>query len=159
MRQIIFSENFGIEGRGGYFDHYGIIRDVVQNHLLQILALVAMEQPLSLEAVSIADEKARLLRAVEPLQMENLVVGQYAAAEVNGSQKPGYLADPEVPNDSTTDTYAKLKLRIRTPRWHGVPFHLEAGKALSTKQTIIRIRFRDVPYSIFANPKAHHFWS
>jgi glucose-6-phosphate 1-dehydrogenase len=148
---IAWSEQIGCEGRAGYFDNYGIIRDVVQNHLLQILALVAMEQPLSLEAVSIADEKARLLRAVEPLELNNLVVGQYAPAEVNGVSKPGYLTDPDVPNDSKTETYAKLMLRIRTPRWHGVPFHLEAGKALATKETIIRIRFRDVPYSIFAH--------
>jgi glucose-6-phosphate 1-dehydrogenase len=83
------------------------------------------------------------------LTLDNLVVGQYAPTVVDGVQKPGYLTDPDVPDGSFTETYARATLNIRTPRWHGVPFRLEAGKALDTRQTVIRIRFREAPYSIF----------
>ena len=104
--QIVFKETLGVDGRGGYFDHYGIIRDVMQNHLLQIVSLICMEQPLSLHSTDIRDEKVRVLKAIAPLRLDRTVVGQYTA---NASQ-PGYLDDPTVPNDSLTATFAATVL-------------------------------------------------
>ncbi|MDA3947890.1 MAG: glucose-6-phosphate dehydrogenase [Spirochaeta sp.] len=136
---ISFSEEIGVEGRAGYFDHFGIIRDVMQNHLLQAMALTAMEQPISLNPREIAEEKTKLLRATAPIDMEHTVTGQYE----------GYLTDPGVPEDSVTETFAATTLYVNTPRWYGVPFQLSAGKALDTQQTEIVIRFRELPYSLF----------
>ncbi len=104
--QIVFKETLGVNGRGGYFDNYGIIRDVMQNHLLQMVCLLAMEQPLSLHSADIRDEKARLLKAIEPMTLENTVVGQYVAS----ATEPGYLDDPTVPKDSLTATFAATVL-------------------------------------------------
>ena len=100
--QIVFKETIGVDGRGGYFDHYGIIRDVMQNHLLQIVSLISMEQPLSLHSYDIRDEKVRVLKSIEPLRLEDTIIGQYGG---NGTQ-PGYLDDPTVPKDSLTATFA-----------------------------------------------------
>jgi len=100
--QIVFKETVGVDGRGGYFDHYGIIRDVMQNHLLQIVSLISMEQPLSLHSYDIRDEKVRVLKSIEPLRLEDTIIGQYVG---NGTQ-PGYLDDPTVPKDSLTATFA-----------------------------------------------------
>ena len=100
--QIVFKETIGVDGRGGYFDHYGIIRDVMQNHLLQIVSLISMEQPLSLHSYDIRDEKVRVLKSIEPLRLEDTIIGQYVG---NGTQ-PGYLEDPTVPKDSLTATFA-----------------------------------------------------
>ena len=100
--QIVFKETIGVDGRGGYFDHYGIIRDVMQNHLLQIVSLISMEQPLSLHSYDIRDEKVRVLKSIEPLRFEDTIIGQYVG---NGTQ-PGYLDDPTVPKDSLTATFA-----------------------------------------------------
>lgn len=136
---ISWSEEIGCEGRAGYFDSYGIIRDVLQNHLLQIVALIGMEQPLRHKAEAICDEKVKMLRSLEPLVVADTVIGRYE----------GYRDDPEVPNDSRTETYVSTVLHGANPRWHGVPFYLEAGKALSASRTEIRIKFRDVPYSIY----------
>ncbi len=149
---ISFSEHLGLEGRAGYFDHFGIIRDVMQNHLMQILALVAMEQPVKLNARYIADEKVKVLRCIAPLTLNDIIVGQYAAGELNGEAKVGYLEEENVPKNSTTETYAHATFRINNPRWSGVPFYLSAGKALDTKKTEIHVQFKDTPYSIF-NPQ------
>ena len=100
--QIVFKETIGVDGRGGYFDHYGIIRDVMQNHLLQIVSLISMEQPLSLHSYDIRDEKVRVLKSIAPLRLEDTIIGQYVG---NGTQ-PGYLDDPTVPKDSLTATFA-----------------------------------------------------
>ena len=100
--QIVFKETIGVDGRGGYFDNYGIIRDVMQNHLLQIVSLISMEQPLSLHSYDIRDEKVRVLKSIEPLRLEDTVIGQYVG---NGTQ-PGYLDDATVPKDSLTATFA-----------------------------------------------------
>jgi len=97
--QIIFSEDFGTEGRGGYFDQYGILRDVIQNHLLQILALFAMEQPVSLAAEDIRNEKVKVLRAIQKIEKENVVLGQYSRRQSRGHTYPGYIDDATVPND------------------------------------------------------------
>ncbi|TKY64416.1 Glucose-6-phosphate 1-dehydrogenase [Spatholobus suberectus] len=135
--QLIFSEDFGTEGRGGYFDNYGIIRDIMQNHLLQILALFAMETPVSLDAEDIRNEKVKVLRSMRPLQLENVVVGQYKGHSKGGKSYPGYTDDPTVPKGSLTPTFAAAALFIDNARWDGVPFLMKAGKALHTKRYAI----------------------
>ncbi len=146
---IKFSEDLGLEGRAGYFDKFGIIRDVIQNHLMQITALVAMEQPIALEAKYVADEKVKVLRCIEPLTLDDVVTGQYSSGESGGVTRVGYLEEDGVPPDSITETFAHMTLRINNPRWSGVPFYLSAGKALDTRKTEIHVRFKDMPYSIF----------
>ncbi len=143
--EIAFSEKIGVEGRAGYFDRFGIIRDVMQNHLLQTLALVAMEQPIELSPGEIAEEKSRVLRATRPMTREETVTGQYA----------GYRDDPEVPDDSITETYARTTLWVNTPRWYGVPFRVSAGKALDTQKTEILIRFRSLPFPLLGDVEAN----
>nr|CAB3484051.1 unnamed protein product [Digitaria exilis] len=147
--QLIFSEDFGTEGRGGYFDSYGIIRDIMQNHLLQILALFAMETPISLEAEDIRNEKVKVLRSMKPLQLEDVVIGQYKSHTKGGTTYPGYTDDKTVPKDSVTPTFAAAALFINNARWDGVPFLMKAGKALHTKQAEIRVQFRHVPGNLY----------
>jgi len=147
--RILWKEDLGLEGRGGYFDQYGIIRDVMQNHLLQILALIAMEPPSRLEAANIAREKVNVLRSIAPLTLDNLVIGQYGASVRAGRHLPAYVDDETVADDSITPTYAAARLVIDNPRWQGVPFLIEAGKGLNARMTEIRIRFRDVPGNMF----------
>ncbi|CAD6264124.1 unnamed protein product [Miscanthus lutarioriparius] len=147
--QLIFSEDFGTEGRGGYFDGYGIIRDIMQNHLLQILALFAMETPVSLEAEDIRNEKVKVLRSMKPLQLEDVVIGQYKSHTKGGTTYPGYTDDKTVPKDSVTPTFAAAGLFINNARWDGVPFLMKAGKALHTKRAEIRVQFRHVPGNLY----------
>ncbi|KDO42043.1 hypothetical protein CISIN_1g010132mg [Citrus sinensis] len=138
--QIVFREDFGTEGRGGYFDEYGIIRDIIQNHLLQVLCLVAMEKPVSLKPEHIRDEKVKVCSSIStPNQREEVVLGQY----------DGYRDDPTVPDHSNTPTFATAVLRIHNERWEGVPFILKAGKALNSRKAEIRVQFKDVPGDIF----------
>jgi len=148
--QISWKEDLGGEGRGGYFDHYGIIRDVMQNHLLQILALTAMEPCSKLDAGHICNEKVKVLRQILPLQPEDVVVGQYAAAEWKGRRYPNYHDDPQVPITSITPTYAAAAIRIENERWQGVPFLLRAGKGLETRMTEVRVQFRHANESMYA---------
>ncbi|KAK9813245.1 hypothetical protein WJX72_011396 [[Myrmecia] bisecta] len=136
--QISFKEPFGTEGRGGYFDQFGIIRDVIQNHLMQVMALVAMEKPVSLSADDIRDEKVKLLRCVHPVSASEAVLGQYTAS----GDQPGYLDDPTVPTGSRTPTFAATVLHIQNDRWAGVPFVLKAGKALNERKAEIRLQFK-----------------
>lgn len=143
--QITFKEPFGTEGRGGYFDEFGIIRDVMQNHLLQVLSILTMERPVSFSAEDIRDEKVKILRFMPPIQREHVLLGQYVAA----GDKPGYLDDDTVPKDSICPTFASLVLFINSPRWEGVPFVLRAGKALNEQKTEIRIQYKDVTQGIF----------
>ncbi|KAF8118148.1 hypothetical protein N665_0006s0141 [Sinapis alba] len=147
--QFIFSEDFGTEGRGGYFDHYGIIRDIMQNHLLQILALFAMETPVSLDAEDIRNEKVKVLRSMRPIQMEDVVIGQYKSHAKGGVTYPGYTDDKTVPKDSLTPTFAAAALFIDNARWDGVPFLMKAGKALHTRRAEIRVQFRHVPGNLY----------
>lgn len=145
--QITFKEPFGTEGRGGYFDGIGIIRDVMQNHLCQVLSLVAMERPLSFDPEDIRDEKVRVLKAVRPIEHRNVILGQYGP---NEEGKPGYLDDASIKSkDSKTPTYAAIALEIRNERWDGVPFILKAGKALNDSKVEIRIQLRPVARGIF----------
>ncbi|XP_044492139.1 glucose-6-phosphate 1-dehydrogenase, chloroplastic-like [Mangifera indica] len=137
--QFIFSEDSGTEGRGRYFDNYGIIRDIMQNHLLQILALFAMETPVSLDAEDIRNEKVKVLRSMKPVKLEDVVVGQYK----------GYTDDPSVSADSLTPTFAAATLFVNNARWDGVPFFMTAGKALQSKRAEIRVQFRHVPGNLY----------
>ncbi|KAK7364871.1 hypothetical protein VNO80_13615 [Phaseolus coccineus] len=137
--QIVFREDFGTEGRGGYFDQYGIIRDIIQNHLLQVFCLVAMEKPVSLKPEHIRDEKVKVLESVLPIKDDEVVLGQYE----------GYRDDATVPDHSNTPTFATVILRVHNERWEGVPFILKAGKALNARKADIRVQFKDVPGDIF----------
>eukprot|EP01127_Copromyxa_protea_P006990 TRINITY_DN16923_c0_g1_i1.p1 TRINITY_DN16923_c0_g1~~TRINITY_DN16923_c0_g1_i1.p1 ORF type:complete len:536 (+),score=161.78 TRINITY_DN16923_c0_g1_i1:159-1766(+) len=147
--KITFKEDFGVSGRAGYFDQYGIIRDVMQNHLMQLLTLIGMEQPLSLAAEDVRDAKVRVLRSIPPLMLNDLVVGQYGPSP-DGKHR-GYHDDPEVPKDSITPTFAQAILWINNPRWHGVPFILKCAKAVDERKAEIRIQFRDNPGHLFPN--------
>ena len=147
--QITWKEDIGVEERGGYFDRYGIIRDVMQNHLTQILALIAMEPPSRLDAHCVRDEKVKILKAVAPLSLEDLVIGQYAGGTRGGRRCPAYGEETGVRPGSRTPTYAAAAFRIDHPRWSNVPFLIRAGKGLDERKTEIRIRFREVPANLF----------
>ncbi|CAL8078372.1 unnamed protein product [Calicophoron daubneyi] len=148
---ITFKEPFGTEGRGGYFDQFGIIRDVVQNHLMQILSLVAMERPDSLSSDDIRDKKVQALRQVKPLTLDNVVIGQYVA-DPSATEPPAslsYTDDPTVPNDSITPTYVCMVIYVNNERWKGVPFILRAGKALNEHKAEVRFQFKDIEGQLF----------
>ncbi|XP_055384238.1 glucose-6-phosphate 1-dehydrogenase isoform X2 [Condylostylus longicornis] len=147
---ITFKEPFGTQGRGGYFNEFGIIRDVMQNHLLQILSLVAMERPVSCHPDDIRDEKVRVLKSIQPVELNDTVLGQYIGdPNGEGDAKLGYLDDPTVPKNSTTPTYALAVLKINNERWDGVPFILRCGKALNERKAEVRIQYNDVAGDIF----------
>ncbi len=151
--QITVAETVGLEGRAGYYETAGALRDMVQNHLLQLLALTAMEAPNNLGADSIRNEKVKVLQAVhlaDPEQIETCAVrGQYGAGWMRGEAVPSYRSEPGVDERSTTATYVALKLEIDNWRWQGVPFYLRTGKRLPKKVTEIAIRFREVPVAMF----------
>ncbi|CAM1332447.1 G6PD (predicted) [Pycnogonum litorale] len=147
---ISFKEPFGTQGRGGYFDEFGIIRDVMQNHLLQIMCLTAMEKPASTDAEDMRNEKVKVLKSVQEIVMEDVVLGQYVGNwDLDGDGKHGYLDDPTVPKGSVTPTYAMTVCYIKNERWDGVPFILRCGKALNERKAEVRIQYKDVPGDIF----------
>ena len=148
---ITFKEPFGTQGRGGYFDEFGIIRDVMQNHLLQVLCLTAMEKPPSTSPDDIRDEKVKVLKSIPAIVMEDVVLGQYVGnpEATDEDAKLGYLDDPTVPSGSVTPTFAAAVLRINNERWDGVPFILRCGKAVNERKAEVRIQYRDVPGDIF----------
>ena len=148
---IAWSETQGVAGRAGYFDQYGIIRDVMQNHLMQILSLLAMERPARLDADAIRDAKVAVLRQILPLDPNDLVVGQYTRGGMDG-QTRGYLEEEGVPVDSCTPTYAAAVMHVDTPRWQGVPFLLTAGKGLRRSATEVRLHFRESANRLFPVP-------
>ncbi len=151
--QITMAESMGIEHRGGYYDKAGALRDIFQNHMLQILALVAMEPPASFEADAIRDEKVKLLRSIRPFdlnQLDSLIVrGQYGHGTIDGKQAVGYRDEPGVEPQSKTETLVAAKLFMDNWRWKGVPFYLRTGKRLAHKDTEIAITFKQVPHSMF----------
>ncbi|MEH3146280.1 MAG: glucose-6-phosphate dehydrogenase [Methylobacterium frigidaeris] len=151
--QITVAETVGVEGRGGYYDTSGALRDMLQNHMLQLLCLLTMESPLSLDADAVRDEKLKVLRALKPIPAHEVphctVRGQYVAGAVDGKPVPGYLADLGHESRSHTETFVALKLELRTPRWAGVPFYLRTGKRLPQKMSEIVVQFRSSPFSIF----------
>jgi glucose-6-phosphate 1-dehydrogenase len=151
--QITVAETIGLEGRGDYYDQAGALRDMVQNHMLQLLALVAMEPPTDFNATAVRDEKVKVLRALRPITAAdaetNSVIGQYTRGAIDGQPVPGY--SEEIGHDSNTETFVALKAQIDNWRWKGVPFYLRTGKRMPMRDTEIFIQFRDVPYSIFAS--------
>eukprot|EP00035_Acanthoeca_spectabilis_P006058 m.119992 g.119992 ORF g.119992 m.119992 type:complete len:563 (-) comp13331_c0_seq1:107-1795(-) len=149
--QITFKENFGTGGRGGYFDTFGIVRDILQNHLMQVLTIIAMEKPCTTEADDIRDEKVKVMKSIPPIKLEDCVLGQYVANPVEGDpdSAQGYLEDPTVPDDSKTATFCTCVLNIDNERWKGVPFIMRAGKALDERKAEVRIQFKEVPTNIF----------
>jgi glucose-6-phosphate 1-dehydrogenase len=148
--QISWKEDLSVEGRGGYFDGFGIVRDVMQNHLIQILSLVAMEPCTKMDAGHICNQKVKVVRSVPALTLEDLVVGQYTAADWKGRSYGGYLDDPMVPDSSSTPTFGAAVLKIDNDRWRDVPFLIRAGKGLESRSTEIRIQFRHVNKSMYA---------
>ena len=151
--QITVAETVGLEGRGDYYEGAGALRDMVQNHMLQLLALVAMEPPSDFNATAVRDEKVKVLRALRPITAADVeattVTGQYARGAIDGEPVPGYAE--ELGHDSTTETFVALKAHIDNWRWKGVPFYLRTGKRMPERDTEIFIQFKDVPYSIFAS--------
>jgi glucose-6-phosphate 1-dehydrogenase len=133
--QITMAEDFGVQGRGAFYDQTGTIRDVVQNHLFQVLANLAMEPPARTDSESIRDEKVKVLKAMEPVGAEELVRGQFR----------GYLDEPGVAKGSPTETFAAMRLQINSWRWQGVPFHIRAGKSLPVSCTELMVRLRRPP--------------
>jgi glucose-6-phosphate 1-dehydrogenase len=151
--QITVGETVGLEGRTSYFDGMGSLRDMVQNHMLQLLALVAMEAPAQFTATAVRDEKVKVLRSLRKLDAaKESVIGQYAAGAVAGAPVPGYADELEKPSD--TETFVALKAHVDDWRWHGVPFYLRTGKRLPRRTSEIVIQFRPVPHSMFAGKGA-----
>ena len=146
--QITVAENQGVEHRTAYYDQTGALRDMVQNHLTQLLTLTAMELPVAFEADAIRDEKAKVLRSIPPVQPSQVIFGQYTRGSVLDRVIPGYREDPEVPPGSGTETFVALKLFIENWRWQGVPFYLVTGKALPERFTSIAVTFLCPPVSV-----------
>lgn len=156
--QITVSEVVGAEGRAGYYDRSGALRDMVQNHMLQLLCLLAMESPISLDADAVRDEKLKVLRALrrlEPHEVNTFTVrGQYVAGAAEGRPVPGYLSDIGSTERSMTETFVALKAQVNSWRWAGVPFYLRTGKRLPRKMSEIVVQFRTPPFSVF--PREQH---
>jgi len=151
--QMTVAETVGVEGRGGYYEESGALRDMIQNHLLQVMCLVAMEPPVTFDAQAVRDEKSKVMQAIRPLDParvdEAAVRAQYGAGFADGRPVPGYLQENGVRADSTTETYAALRLRIDNWRWAGVPFYLQTGKRMTRRVSEIVIRFHRTPHMIF----------
>jgi glucose-6-phosphate 1-dehydrogenase len=152
--QITVAETVGVEGRGEFYDQTGALRDVVQNHGLQLMTMFAMEPPVEFVPEDLRDEKLKVLRAVKPMAVEdvaaNVVRGQYVSGWVEGERVASYRDAPEVPPDSETDTFVALKLAIDSWRWAGVPFYIRTGKALPSRVTEIAVQFRRAPLALFS---------
>lgn len=152
--QITVAESVGVEGRWGYYDEYGAMRDMIQNHLMQLLCLVAMEPPCSLEADSVRDEKVKVLRSLRAMSPSDIaqksVRAQYTQGASEGEPVPGYLEGDGVEN-STTETFAAIRVDIDNWRWNGVPFYIRSGKRMRQRNSEIVIQFKSMPHSIFAN--------
>ncbi len=161
--QITIAETLGIEHRASYYDKSGAMRDIFQNHMFQMLALVAMEPPTSFDADPVRDEKVKLLRAVRPFDCNwspqaacSIVRGQYGAGRVNGQEAPAYRSEEGVNPDSRTETYVAARLFLDNWRWKDVPFYLRTGKRLAKKDTEIVVTFKEIPHSLFGSVGLHH---
>ncbi len=151
--EITAAENLGVEKRAGYFDSSGIVRDMLQNHLLQVLAMTAMDPPQQFDAACVHAETLKVLRGLRPLTPEALardvVFGQYTASRIRGAEVPAYRDEPGVPPGSRTETYAAVKLFLNHSRWYNVPFYLRAGKRLPTRVTEVVLHFKRSPHPVF----------
>jgi glucose-6-phosphate 1-dehydrogenase len=158
--QITVAEDVGVERRAGFYDQVGALRDMIQNHMLQLLCIIAMEPPATGAADAMRDEKLKVLRALRPLTgrdvLQKTVRGQYKAGAVGGKPVVGYLDEKDVPKDSSTETFVALRADIDSWRWAGVPFYLRTGKRLQEKQAEIVITFEDVPLSHYERPDTPH---
>ncbi|HEX5451528.1 MAG TPA: glucose-6-phosphate dehydrogenase, partial [Candidatus Limnocylindrales bacterium] len=157
--QITVAESIGVEERGAFYEETGAVRDVVQNHLLQLLSLVAMEPPATFEADALRDEKVKVIRAIEGFTRQTVdrevVRGQYGPGWVVGQHVKGYRAEDEVDGDSETETFVAARLHVDDWRWSGVPFYLRTGKRLPKRTTEIAIQFKDVPHRLFADAESN----
>ncbi len=151
--QITVAESIGVEGRGGYYERSGALRDMMQNHLMQLVSLTAMEPPIAFDAKAVRDQKVNLLQAIRPLRMDEVpdyvVRAQYNAGTADTRPVPAYLEENGVASDSTTETYVAWRLEIDNWRWQGVPFYLRTGKALPRKASEISVTFRRAPHLLF----------
>jgi len=156
--QITVAESIGVENRGSFYEEAGASRDFLQNHLMQLLSLVAMEPPATFDAEALRDEKVKVLRAIEPMSPDmvaaNVVRGQYGPGWVTAEQAGGYRGEPEVDPESETETYVAARLFVDDWRWAGVPFYLRAGKRLPKRATEIAIQFKQVPHALFKDSSA-----
>ncbi|MEO6004093.1 MAG: glucose-6-phosphate dehydrogenase [Opitutus sp.] len=151
--QITVAEEVGVGTRGGYYEQSGALRDMIQNHTMQLLALTAMEPPVSLDAESIRDEKVKLLKAIQPLNLApggDVARAQYAAGMIGGKNVPGYLEEEGISPQSATETFAALRLSINNWRWQGVPFYLRSGKRMARRVSEIAVNFKRPPGTLFA---------
>jgi glucose-6-phosphate 1-dehydrogenase len=153
--QITNAETVGVEQRGGYFDTAGTLRDMVPNHMMQLLSLTAMESPASFQADAVRDEQAKVLHAIQPLDSDDVlnrsVRGQYGEGVLGGERVPGYRSEPGVSSDSRTETYVAMKLTVDNWRWAGVPFYLRTAKRMAKRHTEIAIQFKRTPFELFGN--------
>jgi glucose-6-phosphate 1-dehydrogenase len=158
--QITVAEDLGVERRADFYDRTGALRDMVQNHLLQLLCIIAMEPPATSDPDAMRDEKLKVLRALRPLVgrdvLAKAVRGQYKAGAAKGLPVVGYLQEKDVPPDSATETFVALKVEVNSWRWAGVPFYLRTGKRLQERQSEIVMTFEDVPHSIYERPDEAH---
>jgi glucose-6-phosphate 1-dehydrogenase len=156
--QITVAETLGVEGRGSYYEETGALRDIIQNHVMQLAAIIGMEPPSNFEAETVRDEKVKLLRAIRPIHPDDALLhtirGQYAGGSVDGAPVPGYRNEPGVDPGSLRETFVAMKLDIDNWRWAGTPFYLRTGKHLPSRATEIAIQFRRVPHSPFAGHRA-----
>lgn len=161
--QITVAEQLGVGSRGGYYDRSGAVRDMIQNHTMQLLALTAMEPPVSLDPESIRDEKVKVLKAIQPLCVTEcqcggscqVVRGRYSGGYINGETVPGYTEEKGIPEDSSTETYAALRLSINNWRWKGVPFYLRSGKRMPKRVTEIAVQFKRPPGVLFHGDESY----
>ncbi len=158
--QITVAETVGVEQRGGYYDTAGALRDMVPNHIFQLISLTAMEPPISFQADAVRDEQAKILHAIQPFSAEDVLTrtvrGQYGDSASGDTRMPAYRSEPQVPPDSATETYVAMKLQIDNWRWAGVPFYLRTGKRLNSRHTYICVEFRRPPLRIFRDTAVDH---
>ena len=151
--QITVSEEVGVGTRGGYYEQSGALRDMIQNHTMQLVALTAMEPPVSLDAEAVRNEKVKVLKAIQPLNLGpggDVARAQYASGMMGGKPARGYLEEQDIPQTSATETYAAVRLSINNWRWQGVPFYLRSGKRMARRVTEIAVQFKRPPGTLFA---------
>jgi glucose-6-phosphate 1-dehydrogenase len=151
--QITVAEDIGVEGRGRFYEQTGVTRDIVENHVMQLLCLTAMEPPVSLAADAVRDEKVKVLRCLRPMERSevarSVVRGQYARGVVRGDEVPAYREEPDVSGESRVETYVAMRCFVDNWRWSGVPFYVRAGKRMARRVTEIAVCFREIPHALF----------